>query len=317
MRALVVDHSAPGHLSLTEIPDPQPKEDEALVEVRAISLNFGEIQFLLPAAKDGAVLGWDAAGVVIRAAANGTGPAVGEHVITLANDGAWAERRAVPTNLLGVVRKGADLGAISTIPVAAASALRALRRLGPVLGRRVLIVGATGGVGRFAVQLAAMSGAYVIATASDPAHVDGLRALGAHEVRILPKGREPREALGPIDPVFGVLDMIGGPYLVAAYAALQGGGTLVSIGHTSGAPEVFEFGAFFGTDGRHDRAIVTFYLLDDVRGMSEDLAWLAEQVANGKLDPQIQWRGGWERVTEGAELLLGRRLQGKAVLDVS
>ncbi|MCP2165381.1 zinc-binding dehydrogenase [Goodfellowiella coeruleoviolacea] len=308
MRALVVDHAAPGNLVLGEAADPTPAPNQALVRVRAISLNYGEVKFGLENAPDGTVLGWDAAGVVVQAAADGSGPAVGTPVVTLADGGAWAELRAVDTTMLSAVPATADLGAISTLPVAAGTALRALRRLGPVIGRRVLVTGATGGAGRYAVQLAARGGAHVVATATNPDHADGLRALGAHEVV-----RDPEELT---ERVFGVLDMVGGPVLVKAFAVLEGGGTLVNIGHTTGEPEVFEFGALLATDGRHDKSLTTYYLLDDTVGLDRDLGWLAREVAGGRLDPQITWRGSWDQAVEATRALLERRLHGKAVLEL-
>jgi NADPH:quinone reductase-like Zn-dependent oxidoreductase len=229
-------------------------------------------------------------------------------VDTLAPDGAWAELRAVDTDLVGVVAADADLGAISTVPVAGASALRALHRAGPLLGRRVLVTGATGGVGRYAVQLAHLGGAYVIATTGDPQrHGDGLRALGADEVV-----GDPGDFAGHVD---GVLDMVGGPQLVSAYERLAAGGTLVAVGHATDQGEHFPFGTFFGNGGRHDRSIVTFYLLD-CPGVGPDLTWLAGAVATGRLDPQISWRGSWKDVADATGALLERRLHGKAVLEI-
>ncbi|MGW4801046.1 alcohol dehydrogenase catalytic domain-containing protein, partial [Nonomuraea sp. NPDC004297] len=202
MRALLIDHSTASGLRLGESADPVPRPHEALVRVRATSLNFGEVKHAIADAGDGAVLGWDAAGVVERAAADGSGPAAGTPVITLGLDGAWAELRAVDTATLGVVPAGADLGAISTVPVAGAGALRALRRIGPLLGRRVLVTGATGGVGRYAVQLARRAGAHVVASTGNPAeHGDGLRALGAHDVVA-----HPDQTGAPVD---GVIDNVG------------------------------------------------------------------------------------------------------------
>jgi NADPH:quinone reductase-like Zn-dependent oxidoreductase len=308
MRALLVDRSVPGGLRLGDAPDPVPAPHQALVRVTATSLNYGEVRFGPENAPDGTVLGWDAAGVVERAAADGSGPAVGTPVITLAPDGAWAELRAVATDLIGVVPDGADLGAISTVPVAGASALRALHRVGPLLGRRVLVTGATGGVGRYAVQLARLGGAYVVASTGDPLrHGDGLRALGADEVVAAPG-----DFAGQVD---GVVDMVGGPQLVAAYERLAAGGTLVSVGHATDEGEQFPFGTFFGNEGRHDRSIVTFYLLD-CPNVGPDLAWLAGAVAAGRLDPQISWRGSWKDVADATGALLERRLHGKAVLEI-
>ncbi|GAA4236064.1 NADPH:quinone reductase-like Zn-dependent oxidoreductase [Streptosporangium album] len=105
------------------------------------------------------------------------------------------------------------------------------------------------------------------------------------------------------------------PQVVDAYDKLSEGGTLVSVGHMTGEGEHFPFGMLFGDQGRHDRSIVTFFLLA-CPGLAPDLTWLAGQVATGRLDPQISWRGGWDKAAEAVEALLGRRLHGKAVLDI-
>lgn len=306
MRALLVDHEAPGGLRLGQAPDPQPAAHEALIRVTATSLNYGEVRYGVENAPDGAILGWDAAGIVERAAADGSGPPAGTPVVTLDTDGAWAELRAVRTDRVGVVPDGADLGAISTIPVAGGSALRALNRIGPLLGKRILVTGATGGVGRYAVQLASRAGGYVIASTGDPqAHGDSLRALGAHEVV-----DGPHAVTQPVD---GVVEMVGGEQLVDAFARLGPDGTLVAIGHHAGGSS-FPFGAFSGVEA-HNRSIVTFYLLASAH-LAPDLTWLARQVAAGALDPQISWRADWTAAPAAIEALLGRRLHGKAVLDV-
>ncbi|MGM1064091.1 zinc-binding dehydrogenase [Saccharothrix sp. Mg75] len=306
MRALTTDPTAPGGLRPAEVPDPVPGPGEVLVRVTATSLNSGEVTGLA-GAEPGVVPGWDAAGVVERAAADGTGPAVGTPVVTLGLAGAWAELRAVDTRLLGAVPEGADPGAVSTVPVAGASALRALRRLGPILGRRVLVTGATGGVGRYAVQLARRGGAHVVASTGDPGrHGDALRALGAHEVV-----RGPEDLDGH---VHGVVDLVGGAQLVAAHARLAERGVLVSVGRSSGEGSDFPPGAFEGM-GAHDRVITTFFLVDGT-SMVEELTWLAGLVATGELDPGIAWRGGWDDAADAVAALVGRRLHGKAVLDL-
>jgi NADPH:quinone reductase-like Zn-dependent oxidoreductase len=305
---LIVDRSVPGGLRIGEVPEPVPAPNQALVRITATSLNYGEVKHGIETAEEGTVLGWDAAGVVVQAAADGSGPAVGTPVVTLEEGGGWAELRAVRTDWIGVVPEHAEPGAISTIPVAAGTALRTLHRIGPILGRRILVTGATGGVGRYAVQLARLGGAHVIASTGDPAkHGEALRALGAHEVV-----SGPAQAGGGLD---GVLDMVGGPQLVEAFDQMGAGGTLVAVGHSTGEGENFPFGAMFSGPGRDNRSIVTFMLLF-CDGLDRDLTWLAQQVAGGVLSPEITWRGGWDDVPDAVGALVERRLHGKAVLDL-
>ena len=138
-----------------------------MIEVVGTSLNRGEVAFRAPAADEGTVLGWDASGIVVKRAVDGSGPAEGTAILTVdGGGGGWAELRAVDTASLAVVPDGSDLAAFAALPVAGLSALRALRSLGTVEGRRILITGASGGVGRYAVQLGARAGAEVIAVAS-------------------------------------------------------------------------------------------------------------------------------------------------------
>ncbi|MER6911113.1 zinc-binding dehydrogenase [Streptomyces sp. NPDC000594] len=308
MRALIVDRSAPGQLRLAEAPDPVPAPHQALVRVTAISPNPAEFRYILPGAPDGAVIGWDAAGVIERAAADGSGPAVGTPVTTLGLSEGWAELRAVDTALIGTVPEGADLGAMSTLPVSAGTALRALRALGPILGRRVLITGASGAVGRFAVQLAARSGAYVIAAARKPQLADELRGLGADEVVTGPDGVTAR--------VDGVLDQVGGPDLAAWFDTLGEGGTLVLTGAASGGATAFPPGGLLADPTRRDRSIVTFFEMSG-DGIDRDLTWLAAEVAAGRLRPHIASRGSWADAADTLDAVRESRLTGKAVLDLT
>src|SRR5262245_15527349 len=159
--AVVVDPDAPGRLVLRPVAEPVPDRGEAVVHVRAISLNRGEIRraSMAPA---GWRPGWDLAGEVERAAADGAGPRAGARVVGLLSEGAWAERVAVPVHALAELPDKVTLAQAATFPVAGLTALYALGKSGgSLVGRRVLVTGATGGVGDFAVQLARLAGAHV------------------------------------------------------------------------------------------------------------------------------------------------------------
>src|SRR6059058_2848222 len=177
MRALVCTAEAP-FAELAEAPDPTPLPNQALVDVRAFSLNRGECRRLESQAP-GTLIGWDLAGVVRQAAADGSGPADGARVVGVVRAGAWAQRAAVETEALAELPDAVSFEQAATLPVAGLTALRSLEVAGFVLGKRVLVTGASGGVGRFAIQLAHLAGAHVTAVAR---RTEGLQELGADEV---------------------------------------------------------------------------------------------------------------------------------------
>jgi NADPH2:quinone reductase len=310
MRAIVYDPEAKHGLRLGDVPDPRPTPSQALVRVTALSLNWGEVSHMAEQRAPGEVPGWDAAGVVIAAAEDGTGPPAGTEVVTFGWWGGWAALRAVDTRELAVVPEGLPLTDAAGLPVAGVTALRAVRALGSILGKRVLVTGASGGVGRFAVQLGALAGAHVVAAVGSPERADGLDALGAAEVVVGLDGLAERAGRG--ERVDGAIDNVGGPLLADVYRLAAPGGTVLSVGMASGQPTTIDF-----EDARIHNAnarIVAFNIGARIGG---DLAHLAALAAAGRLDPQVGWRGPWEDVAEAADALLGRRVLGKAVLEVT
>ncbi|WP_327426613.1 zinc-binding dehydrogenase [Streptomyces sp. NBC_01236] len=305
MRALIVDPTAPGRLRLGEAPDPVPGPAQVLVEVRHTSLNAAEL-FFAERAEPGEVIGFDAAGVVVTAAADGSGPAVGSRVVGFADGGGFGALRAMDVADVAVVPDGVDLGEAATLPVAAGTALRALEQAGPLLGRRVLVTGASGGVGGFAVQLAALGGAYVIAVAGSEESARGLTDLGADEVAI--------GLAGPAEPVDVVIDTVGGDQLTAFYALLAPGGTLQSVGWASGHAATLPVGSTLGSPV--PKAIVSVYNGVGLTDRQAQLSRLLTLVAAGRLRVPVGWRGPWDKIADAVEALGSRRLRGKAVLDV-
>ncbi|WP_214325236.1 zinc-binding dehydrogenase [Nonomuraea sediminis] len=298
MRALVATEEAT--IELAEVPEPVPTPDQAVVEVHHAGANFGELRHTgyFPA---GTVMGFDAAGIVVRAASDGSGPPAGARVAGLGL-GAWAERAVFATDSLAVVPDSVELAAAASLPTVGITALRTLRDSGPLAGRRVLITGASGGVGRLAVQLAHRAGAHVIASAR---RGEGLRELGADAVV-----GELSEA--EVEPVDVVLEHLGGPALVAAWGLVLPGGVLHSIGWAGGEPA--NFPPYSTISLGPSRTLRTF---GDATRPGADMAEVLALVADGRLIPQIGWQGPWTEIAEAARSLLTRRLLGKIVLDIA
>jgi NADPH:quinone reductase-like Zn-dependent oxidoreductase len=306
-RAVVVDPAAPDRLVIRAVPDPTPDRDEAIVRVRAISLNRGEVRrsTMAPA---GWRPGWDLAGTVERTASDGSGPKVGARVVGFLPEGAWAERVAVPTHALAELPEKVTFSQAATFPVAGLTALHALAKNGPVLGKRVLVTGATGGVGDFAVQLARLGGAHVTASARRADQAPSLRQLGAHEVTI-------GDEIPPSPKYDLVIESVGGRTLGTALAALERGGVCVTLGVSASAEVTFDTRTFFAT-GRTQ--LYGFYLFTELGNepASIGLRRLADLVAAGQLAPHISVERPWAEIAHVAADLMARKYPGKAVLTL-
>src|SRR4051794_13727510 len=307
----VTDPSAPGGLARRELPDPSPGPHDALIEVRAYAVNRGELS-LLEQRPDGWLPGQDVAGVVARAAADGSGPPEGVRVVGLADGGGWSEHVAVPSHRVAALPDAVDFADAAALPVAGLTALRALREAGPLLGRRLLVTGATGGVGSFTVQLGAAAGAHVTGLVSRPERADAARALGAHAVVTL-EG----DALAPAPPApfHAVLDGVGGPVLAAAIHSLAPRGAVVAYGVAGGRAQT-PLAFFDFAQGQLGRLVGFFVYATGEETFGEDLGALAGYVADGRLRVDRELTADWGETQPALDALRERRVTGKPVLTL-
>ena len=297
-------------MSLGELEEPRPAPSEALVRVAAISLNRGEVR-RAQEAEAGFNPGWDLAGTVEQPAVDGTGPRAGARVVGFLPSGAWAELTAVPTDSLSELPENVSPEQAATLPVAGLTALYTLEKGGGLLGRAVLVTGASGGAGHFAVQLARDSGARVVALVRREEHEELVHEAGARQVAV-GEDAEGARRFGPYDLI---LESVGGKVLGDAMSMLAPGGVCVTFG-SSGEPETtFDARNFYLAGAAR---LYGFILFHEVRAhpASDGLSRLSRLVAEGRLTPLISVVASWEEIGDVAQRLLDRGYTGKAVLRV-
>ncbi len=301
MRALVADSAALGRIAFDDVPEPVPSSGEVLVEVRAFSINRGEMRMLGTAA-NGWRPGWDFAGILRSDVANG--PRAGARVVGIRRGETWAEYVAVPAAWIAELPDGLSFAGAAALPTAGLAALRMLRMGPAILGRRVLVTGASGGVGRFAIQLAHLGGAEVTAlVTSRSARAEGLRQLGADDV------------VSDIDDLRGrfdlILESVGGETLGRLVTRVDPQGTLVMFGNSSD-----ELTTFNVRDVYNDALVRLqgFELFFGGDPFGRDLGYLASLVADRKLDPQLGGEMPWRDHQGDGSLGPGRRREDRLTL---
>jgi NADPH:quinone reductase-like Zn-dependent oxidoreductase len=232
MRAIQVhSYGGPEQLKLEEKPRPEPSPGEVLLRVHAAGVNPIDWKIRQGLLKQFQPVtfpytpGIEVAGVVKEVGSGVTTFQVGQAVMGQVPSGAYAEYLTVPVEALALKPETLNFTEAAAVPVGATTAWRTLFDHGGLTaGQRVLIQGAAGGVGLFAVQLAKWKGAQVIGTAST-ANLEFVRSLGAD--RVVDYTTTPVESV--VQEVDLVLDGVGGETLSSSLATLRRGGTLISI----------------------------------------------------------------------------------------
>ncbi|WP_211350899.1 zinc-binding dehydrogenase [Saccharothrix variisporea] len=293
-------------VEFTEVEQPEPAAHQAVVAVRAFSVNRGELA-LLAMRPRGWRPGQDVAGVVVEQAADGSGPQPGTRVVGMVDNAGWSESAAVDVSRLTELPDAVSMEQAAALPMAGLTALRTLRIGGSLLGRRVLVTGANGGVGRFHVQLAALSGAEVTAVTTKADQVEKeLKALGATEV--VP---DVAEASGTFDLVE---ESVGGTALSAAVTKVAPKGTIVVLGASSGEKAAINVYDFFGHEGAKLVNYMSYAATDPT---DADLRVLVDLVAAGKLVAEPGHVADWSGLAETVTRMRERALPGgKVVLTV-
>ncbi len=332
MKAIVQDRYGPPELlKLREIEIASPGRGEVLVRVKAASLNARDWHYLRgdpylarlgspalsPFTPKTKVRGSDLAGVVEAVGAGVTGLRPGDEVYgdLREGDGAFAEFAIAPETLLSPKPAGLTFEQAAAVPLAAATALAGLRHTAKVqLGQSVLINGASGGVGTFAIQIAKHLGATVTAVCS-PRNIDLVRSLGADHVVDYTRADFTRGTRHDV-----VFDLVGNRKLGELGRAITPGGTIIlSGGGVSGNGNLKVFGPMrlmLGAQlfGRFHRGSI--HVLTDVPP-GRDLAALTDLCDTGKLTPSIDRTYPLSQVPEAIAYLEREHARAKVVITVA
>jgi NADPH2:quinone reductase len=304
-------HSIGGTLQLDELPDPVPGAGEKLVDIAYASVNPLDV--------------WITQGSIGAAAQNlpwtpgteATGHVDGQPVLVrggglgVVRPGLYCSRIAVPDAWLLPVPHDIDLAQVAALPVAGITAwqsLHARAQIGPL--DRVLVLGASGGVGALAVQLAKIVGAQVWGQTGSPGKVDGIMANGADTVVVT--GADGLEgAVESYQPTV-ILDSLGGPFTDAAIASIENQGRLVVFGTSNNEHVSINLRRLY----RKGVSLLGYAgLVDTPEEQRVALETLLAMMSAASVHVPVGAVLSLAQAAEAHARILGRSVEGKIVLD--
>lgn len=322
MRAVVCrSYGAPEDLVIEDVAEPVPGPGQLVVRVRAAAVNFpdvlliaGQYQIKIPVPF---VPGSELAGEVV-AVGDGAPFRPGQRVFASTPTGAFAERALLDAASVSLVPDGSDFASAAAFGVTYRTAYHALRSIAKVAqGDWVVVLGAAGGVGLAAVDLAVAMKARVLAAASSDDKLQLCRQRGAEATvdyeREDLKSRI-RELTGNAARV--VLDPVGGPYAEPALRGLARGGTFVTLGYAAGSIPAIPLNLVL-LKGITIRGMEIRAFMGDRPGdAARDMAELARMFATGILRPYIGARFPLAETPAALRHVAERKVLGKVVIDV-
>ena len=309
--AVVAAAGHPGIVERKQIALREPFSNEAVVAVSAFSVNRGECR-RAERSDEAVQIGWDFVGQVARAAADGAGPVVGTRVVGFSTrmEG-WAEKVCIDTRYICPIPDDVSDAQASTLPVAGLTALHAVEGGSCILGDKMLVTGATGGVGLFAVQLAHLSGADVFAQVRRPQQVAFVQSLAPCTPVISSNG----EGIEDAGPFRLVVDGVSGGVLNAGIRSLAPNGMAVCYGVTA-KPDIGLEVQHFMTRGLAQITGFHLYAKSETHPPRDHLARLLRLMETGRLFCPLGREANWDEIDFVAQELIDRKFTGKAVLHI-
>ncbi len=326
MKALVLDQSgAFENLRIADLPVPDPVAGSVRVKVSAVGLNPVDYKLLLGGHPDWEypfVLGLDVAGEVNAVGSGVTQWQIGDRVMyhgKLSEHGGYAEYAVAPAHIMARIPDTLTYAQAAAIPCAGLTAYQAIdRKLNLKSGTTILVQAGAGGVGGFAIQLAAMRGATVLTTCS-PRNTDYVKQLGATEAIDYHTNDTVEQVLKYTDGrgVDAVIDTVGTETATDALKMLAFGGGLVCI---EALPDFEKWSMFDNGISVHEIALGGVHFSNNRRGQ-EDLghmaAELSQLVADGQISAMINQTVTLEEIPDALRQIADRHVRGKIVAEIA
>lgn len=313
IKAITVNEHDEHRLAIRSVDQVLALQGEITIRVTAISLNRGETRRALTTSVTGTRPGWDFAGTVEDNNGVAGAPPVGTRVAGLLPIGSWCERVHAPLTSIAAIPEGITDAQAACLPLAGLTALHAIRKGGFLLGKKILVDGASGGVGQMAIQLAAAAGAEVYSHIRQESQKDLVAASSTGAV-VIGNLLDTAKPYGPFD---FILDSLGGSALSAALGMLKKNGTCITVGASESASVTFDSNVlFFSSPGASLKSMVVFDEIAAGQSVAEDLTLLMNLVKRDKLKINIGLEANWAEIATVAKSLIERKFTGKAVLHL-
>jgi NADPH:quinone reductase len=323
MRAVVCRaYGPPEDLVVDDLPDPMPGPDQLLVRVHAAAVNFPDV--LLIAGKYQVKIplpfipGSELAGEVV-AAGDGAAFRPGDRVFGATPTGAFAELALLDTHQVSAIPDGKDFAAAAAFGVTYRTAYHALRSVAQVAeGDWVVILGAAGGVGQAALDLAVGMKARVLAAASTEDKLDICRQRGA-EATVAYDRDDLKSAIRELTEGGAdvVLDPVGGGYAEPALRGLARGGMFITLGYAAGTIPAIPLNLVLLKDITIRGMEIRTFTADHPDDAARDIRELLQMFAEGRIEPYIGARFPLADAATALRYVAERKAIGKVVIDVT
>ncbi|WP_353932762.1 zinc-binding dehydrogenase [Okeanomitos corallinicola TIOX110] len=325
MKALILERpGTPDTLRLAEMPQPQPGEGEVRVKVKAVGLNPADYQFMatgFPQWNYPFIPGMDVAGTIDALGKNVTNWSIGDRIYYHGNftqPGGFAEFAITTADTIAPIPEGVSFTTAAALPCASFTAYQVLyHKLHIQPDQTILIHGGAGGVGGFAIQLAARTGLQIISTCSTQ-NIEWVRHLGATEIidytreNVPERVREITQGRG----VDAIIDTVSSASATTGLELLAYGGSIACVAELPDLSKMQSFGKAISV---HDIALGMVYLLGDKKAqmqLAEIGKAIGKLVADQQINPLLEKIISLTEIPQALEHLAGRHGRGKIVAQI-